>query len=73
MLRIADGAVYDPRNGVRGEVRDVWIDGGRVVAAPGDPETRPDRTIDAEGMVVIPVASIFTAISPGRKSTRPAR
>jgi formylmethanofuran dehydrogenase subunit A len=54
MLRIANGAVYDPRNGVRGEVRDVWIDGGRVVAAPRDPETRPDRTIDAEGMVVMP-------------------
>jgi len=54
MLKIADGAVYDPRNGVRGEVRDVWIDGGRVVAPPVDPEQRADRTIDARGMVVMP-------------------
>jgi formylmethanofuran dehydrogenase subunit A len=54
MLKIANGAVYDPRNGVRGEVRDVWIEGGRVVPPPVDPDKRADRTIDASGMVVMP-------------------
>jgi formylmethanofuran dehydrogenase subunit A len=54
LLRIKGGKVYDPRNGVRGEVRDVWIADGRVVAAPSDPAVRADRTIDASGLVVMP-------------------
>jgi formylmethanofuran dehydrogenase subunit A len=53
-LRITGGQVYDPRNGVRGEVRDLWIEEGRVVEAPSDPDVRADRTIDASGMVVMP-------------------
>ena len=31
-LRIAGGRVYDPANGVDGEVRDVCLDDGKVVA-----------------------------------------
>ncbi len=54
MLRIKGGRVYDPRNGLRGEVRDLWIQDGRVVAAPTDPAVRADRTIDAAGLVVMP-------------------
>ncbi len=54
MLRITGGKIYDPRNGVRGEVRDVWIAEGRVIAALADPAVRADRTIDATGMVVMP-------------------
>ena len=50
-LRIKGGRVIDPANGVD-EVRDVWIDGGRVVAAPDD--SRADHTIDAKGYVVMP-------------------
>jgi formylmethanofuran dehydrogenase subunit A len=49
-LRIAGGAVYDPANGVNGDVRDVCVDGGRVVASVGGDAT----TIDARGMVVMP-------------------
>ena len=50
MLRIANGRVYDPANGVDGEVRDVCIAGGRIVA-----DVAPDaRRIDAGGMVVMP-------------------
>src|SRR5947208_12994382 len=49
MLRIKGGKVYDPANGVNGEVRDVCISGGRVVASVGG-----GRTIDATGMVVFP-------------------
>ena len=54
MLRIAGGTVHDPANGVDGEVRDLWIDGDRIVAAPTDGEIRPARTIDATGLVVMP-------------------
>ena len=50
MLRIAQGRVYDPANGIDGEVRDVCLDGGKVV------EQLPSHAprIDASGMVVMP-------------------
>ena len=49
-LRIAGGTIYDPANGVDGEVRDLCLEDGRVVAdlPPGAP------TVDARGMVVMP-------------------
>jgi formylmethanofuran dehydrogenase subunit A len=53
-LRIAGGRVVDPANGVNDEVRDVWIQNGRVIASPTDLETKADRTIDARGYVVMP-------------------
>ena len=50
MLRIAGGSVYDPANGVAGEVRDVCVQDGKIVAdVPGHA-----RRIDARGMVVMP-------------------
>src|ERR1044072_1578904 len=49
MLRITGGTVYDPANGVDGVVKDICIDGGRVVANVTDA-----RTIDATGMLVFP-------------------
>lgn len=51
---IAGGTMYDPANGVDGEVRDLWIAGGKVVAAPADPLIKAARTIDAAGLVVMP-------------------
>ncbi|HWE38459.1 MAG TPA: formylmethanofuran dehydrogenase subunit A [Isosphaeraceae bacterium] len=53
LLRIAGGRVVDPANGVEDAVGDVWIEDGRVVAAPAE-GTRADRTIDARGYVVMP-------------------
>jgi len=49
-LRIVGGTVHDPANGVDGEVRDVCIEDGRIVAEvpPGSP------ALDARGMVVMP-------------------
>ena len=32
MLRIAGGSVYDPANGIAGEVRDICIEDGKIVA-----------------------------------------
>ena len=53
-LRIAGGRVVDPANGVNDEVRDVWIDGGQVIAPPADLAAKASRTIDARGYVVMP-------------------
>ncbi len=50
MLRIAGGSVYDPVNGLAGEVRDVCVQDGRIV----DDVPTHARTIDARGMVVMP-------------------
>ena len=49
-LRIANGTVYDPANDVNGQVRDICMDAGHIVAdVPAGA-----RTIDARGMVVMP-------------------
>src|SRR4051812_21407624 len=49
MLLITGGKVYDPANGIHGEVKDVCIADGRVVS-----QVEGGRTIDATGMVVFP-------------------
>jgi formylmethanofuran dehydrogenase subunit A len=49
-IRISGGLVHDPANDVDGEVRDVCLKDGKVVADVG-PEA---RRIDARGMVVMP-------------------
>ncbi len=49
-LRVAGGTVHDPANGVDGEVRDICIEDGRIVASL--PQTTP--TLDARGMIVMP-------------------
>lgn len=54
LIKIAGGTVYDPTNGVDGVVRDIWIENDTIVDAPTDPATRPTRTIDAAGLVVMP-------------------
>ena len=49
-LRIVGGAIHDPANGIDGEVRDLCIEDGHIVAdvPPGTP------TVDARGMAVMP-------------------
>ena len=49
-LRITGGTVHDPANGIDGEVRDICIENGRIVASL--PEGTP--TLDVRGMVVMP-------------------
>jgi len=51
---IAGGYVYDPANGVDGQVKDLWIRDGKIVEAPSDPSVRPTRTLQARGLVVMP-------------------
>ncbi len=53
-LKISQGTVCDPTNGIDGEVRDLWVSGGRIVEPPSDPSVKPSRVIDASGLVVMP-------------------
>ena len=34
LLKIANGTIYDPANGVDGVVKDLWIQDGKIVAPP---------------------------------------
>jgi formylmethanofuran dehydrogenase subunit A len=54
LFKIAGGTVYDPANDVDGVVQDLWIEAGRIVSPPADPQVRPARTLDASGLVVMP-------------------
>ncbi|WP_010582769.1 formylmethanofuran dehydrogenase subunit A [Schlesneria paludicola] len=53
LLLVRNGTIYDPRHGVDGVQRDLWISGGRIIEAPADTSIKPDRVIDATGMVVM--------------------
>lgn len=52
MLGIINGTVYDPENGVDGQVRDIWIKDGRIVAAESA-ERAGAEILDATGLVVM--------------------
>ncbi|MFA6807688.1 MAG: formylmethanofuran dehydrogenase subunit A [Eubacteriales bacterium] len=52
MLKIINGQVYDPTNGVRGEVRDIFIENGKIVKPSS--LSQADEIIDASGCVVMP-------------------
>ncbi len=53
LLLIKNGILHDPANGIDGVAGDLWVEGGRIVAAPTDPATRPARMIDATGLVIM--------------------
>jgi len=66
MLRLKNGRIYDPANGIDGEVRDLYVEGGRIVATPG-PDARIDREIDLAGRVVMGGAiDLHTHIGGGK-------
>ena len=50
MLRIVNGRVYDPINGIEGEVREICVKDGKIV----DQVPAEAKRIDANGMVVMP-------------------
>src|SRR5437588_8742766 len=54
LLKIADGTVYDPANGVDGVVKDIWIRDGKVVSAPVAGAPGSPTVLDATGLVVMP-------------------
>jgi len=72
MLGILNGEVYDPLNGVNGEIRDVWVKDGQIVL-PEEIDRERVEIIDATGLVVMPggvdIHSHFAGakINSGRK------
>jgi len=53
MLGIINGKVYDPRNNIDGEIREIWIKDGKVVSA-GDVDQSRAEMIDAAGLIIMP-------------------
>ena len=53
-LRISGGYVYDPANGMDGQVRDLWVRDGKIVEPPADTQTQATRTLNAAGLVIMP-------------------
>lgn len=51
MLKIINGQVYDPLHGLKGEVRDIYIEEGKVVE---DLSLEAQQVIDAKGCAVMP-------------------
>jgi len=51
---IFGGYVYDPANGIDGQVKDLWIADGKIVEPPSDPAIKPTRALNAAGLVVMP-------------------
>lgn len=52
--KIANGIVHDPVNGIDGQVRDLWLADGKIIAPPIDPTVVPDRIYDLTGLIVMP-------------------
>ncbi|HEX5633429.1 MAG TPA: formylmethanofuran dehydrogenase subunit A, partial [Gemmatimonadales bacterium] len=66
LLKLAGGTVFDPAHGVDGEVRDVYVRDGRIVATPGADE-RIDREYDLAGCIVMAGAiDMHTHIGGGK-------
>lgn len=66
LTKLKSGRIYDPAHGVNGEIRDLFVDDGRIVTDPG-----PDRTIDREydlrGLIVMAGAiDLHTHIGGGK-------
>lgn len=66
LTRLKGGRVYDPENGIDGDVRDLYLRSGRIVAAPADPR-EANEVIDLSGRVVMAGAiDLHTHIGGGK-------
>ena len=66
LLKLKGGRVYDPANGVNGEVRDLFVRDGRLAATPA-PDERIDREFDLTGRIVMAGAiDMHTHIGGGK-------
>ena len=53
-LKISGGYVYDPVNGLDGQVRDLWVHNGRIVEGPSHADEKAARHLNVAGLVVMP-------------------
>ena len=51
LIKLTGGKVYDPTNKVSGEVRDIYVEDGKIVAPR--PDAKPDQIYDVKGKVVM--------------------
>ena len=51
LIKLTGGKVYDPENKISGEIRDIYVEDGKIVAAR--PDAKPDQTYDVKGKVVM--------------------
>jgi len=51
LIKLSGGKVYDPTNSVNGEVRDVYVSDGKIVAS--DSGARVDKEYDLKGRIVM--------------------
>jgi len=66
LVKLSQGTLYDPAAGIDGEVRDLYLRDGRIVAAPPADE-RIDKTYDCSGLVVMAGAiDMHTHIGGGK-------
>lgn len=66
LIKLARGKVYDPANGTNGEVKDIYVRDGRIVASPA-PGTPIDQEYDLHGKIVMAGAiDLHTHIGGGK-------
>ena len=51
LIKLSGAKVYDPANSVNGELRDVYVDGGKIVSP--DSGARVDKEYDLKGRIVM--------------------
>ena len=67
LTKLTGGKVYDPAHGIDGEVRDIHVCDGRIVAHPHSDGRAPDREFDCRGKVIMAGAiDMHTHIGGGK-------
>src|SRR3990172_15463 len=64
LIKLTGGKVYDPANKVSGQVRDIYVENGKIVVAK--PNARADATYDVNGRLFI--AAAITPPAPGSRA-----
>jgi formylmethanofuran dehydrogenase subunit A len=53
LIKLANGTIHDPANGIDGASGDIWIENGKIVPPPPR-DAVPERVYDLTGLVVLP-------------------
>src|SRR5262245_45027942 len=51
LMKLSGGKVYDPAHKVSGEIRDIYVENGKIVAP--NPNAKVDKTYDVKGKIVM--------------------
>ena len=67
LTKLTGGKVYDPAHGINGEVRDIFVRDGRIVAHHQADGAQPDQEFDCRGKVIMAGAiDMHTHIGGGK-------